>query len=110
MRNAVATPDVEEETEAVVRPRYQPMYNVVLLDDDDHTVKYVIVMMKVLFGHDVEKGYEIAMTVDSEGRAIVLTTTKEHAELKQEQIHAFGPDPDLERCQGSMTAIIEPVE
>jgi ATP-dependent Clp protease adaptor protein ClpS len=39
---------------------------------------------------------------------IVLTTTMEHAELKQEQIHAFGPDPLSKESAGSMTAIIEP--
>ncbi|MGL6073652.1 MAG: ATP-dependent Clp protease adaptor ClpS [Fimbriiglobus sp.] len=110
MRNAVATPDVEEEVESEVRLRYQPPYHVILLDDDDHSFQYVVIMMKVLFGHEVEKGFEIAKTVDSEGRAIVLTTSKEHAELKQEQIHAFGPDPGIERCAGSMTAVIEPAE
>lgn len=31
----------------------------------------------------------------------------ELAELKQEQIHAFGPDPLIPRCKGSMSAEIE---
>jgi ATP-dependent Clp protease adaptor protein ClpS len=44
------------------------------------------------------------------GRVIVCTTTLEHAELKRDQIHAFGPDPLLSRSRGSMSAIIEPVE
>jgi ATP-dependent Clp protease adaptor protein ClpS len=46
--------------------------------------------------------------VDTTGRVIVDTTTKERAELKQEQIHAFGRDPRLATCAGSMSAIIEP--
>jgi ATP-dependent Clp protease adaptor protein ClpS len=51
----------------------------------------------------------MAMEVHTSGRVIVLTTTREHAELKQDQIHAFGPDPFSSReCKGSMTAIIEP--
>ena len=84
---------------AVPRPRAaektkrQPPYNVVLLDDDDHTYEYVIGMLQQLFGYPREKGYQMAREVDSTGRVIVLTTSKEHAELKQEQIHAFGPDP-----------------
>jgi ATP-dependent Clp protease adaptor protein ClpS len=41
---------------------------------------------------------------------IVLTTSKEHAEIKQEQIHAFGPDPRIARCKGSMSAVIEPAQ
>jgi ATP-dependent Clp protease adaptor protein ClpS len=87
----------------------QPPYNVVLLNDDDHTFRYVITMMQELFGYPPEKGFQIADEVHNSGRAVVLTTTKEHAELKQDQIHAYGPDPWASKeCQGSMTAIIEP--
>jgi ATP-dependent Clp protease adaptor protein ClpS len=91
------------------RPKRQPRYNVVLWNDDDHSYAYVIVMMMELFGHSPEKGYQVAQTVDTQGRAIVLTTTKEHAELKRDQIHAFGKDRDIARCCGSMSATIEPV-
>ena len=90
--------------------RRQPRYNVVLWDDDDHTYVYVIQMMQRLFGHDPVLGYEIAEAVDIEGRAICLTTTMEHAELKRDQIHAFGRDADIAACQGSMTSTIEPLE
>ncbi len=100
----------EVETESVTRTQRQPPYHVILLNDDDHSYAYVILMLKELFGHTVEKGFKIANTVDKDGRAVVLTTTKEHAELKQEQIHAYGPDPTIERCKGSMTAVIEPAE
>jgi ATP-dependent Clp protease adaptor protein ClpS len=78
------------------------------MNDDDHSYEYVIRMLKQLFGYPEEKGFQMAKEVDSSGRVIVLTTSKEHAELKQEQIHAFGPDPLITRCQGSMTAVIEP--
>jgi len=99
----VAQPDLEETVQR------QPPYNVILLNDDDHTYEYVIVMLKELFGYPEEKGYLMAKEVDATGRVIVLTTTREHAEFKQEQIHAYGPDPYLGRpCAGSMTAIIEP--
>src|SRR5437879_1777630 len=89
-------------------PAKQPPYNVILLNDDDHTYEYVIRMLRQLFGHNEEKGYLMAKEVDTSGRVIVLPTTKEHAELKRDQIHAFGPDPLLDRCQGSMSATIEP--
>jgi ATP-dependent Clp protease adaptor protein ClpS len=93
------------------RTKRQPPYHVVLLDDDDHSYEYVITMLQVLFGYPREKGTEMAREVDTTGRVIVLTTTKEHAELKQDQIHAFGPDPlCAPRSKGSMTAIIEPAE
>ena len=91
------------------RRKRQPRYNVILWNDDDHTYAYVIAMMQKLFGHPRERGQQIAKTVDTEGRAVVLTTTKEHAELKRDQIHAFGKDGFIEGCQGSMWATIEPV-
>jgi ATP-dependent Clp protease adaptor protein ClpS len=83
---------------------------VVLLNDDDHTYEYVIEMLQQLFGHPPELGFMMAREVDTRGRVIVDTTSKERAELKRDQIHAFGPDRRLARCQGSMSAVIEPAE
>ncbi len=91
------------------KTRRIPPYNVILLDDDYHTFEYVITMLQQLFGYPREKGYQMALEVHTTGRCIVLTTTLEHAELKRDQIHAFGPDPlSSKECVGSMTAIIEP--
>jgi ATP-dependent Clp protease adaptor protein ClpS len=90
--------------------RLQPRYNVVLINDDDHTVDYVIEMMHDLFNHPPEKGFQIAEEVHNEGRCVCLTTTFEHAELKVDQIHEYGPDPRLSRCDGSMSAELEAVE
>ena len=99
----VAEPELKEKV------KRQPPYNVVLLNDDDHTFHYVIHMLKQLFGYPEEKGYQMALEVHTTGRVIVLTTTKEHAELKRDQIHAFGPDEWSTRdCKGSMSALIEP--
>src|SRR5262249_24042270 len=90
------------------KTKRQPPYNVILLNDDDHTFEYVILMLQKLFGHPPERGYQMAMEVHLRGRVIVMTTTLELAELKRDQIHAFGPDPLIERCKGSMSATIEP--
>ncbi len=97
----------EQEDERVKR---QPPYHVILLNDDDHSYDYVIRMLKQLFGHPEERGFQMAKEVDSTGRVIVDTTSLERAELKRDQIHAFGPDPWIERCKGSMSATIEPAE
>src|SRR5579864_4983237 len=99
-------PTPKEQTEE--RVKTQPPYHVVLLNDDDHTYQYVILMLLELFGHPPEKGFLMAQEVDSTGRVIVDTTTLERAELKRDQIHAYGPDPRIERCKGSMSAEIEP--
>jgi ATP-dependent Clp protease adaptor protein ClpS len=108
MSATVTLPELD--TERQQRTRRQPPYHVLLLNDDDHSYAYVILMLKELFGHPVEKGYKIADKVDKDGRAIVFTGAKEVAELKQEQIHAYGPDPTIARCKGSMTAILEAAE
>lgn len=112
-REVVAEPVEQTVLEKRVRrdkkPKRQPRYNVILWDDQDHSFEYVIIMMLQLFGHPEEKGYQIAKEVNSRGQAIVLTTTKEHAELKRDQIHGYGKDSAIRSCQGSMSASIEPL-
>ncbi len=90
------------------RPKQQPQYHVILLDDDDHTYDYVTGMLRKLFGCSPERAFELASVVDNESRVIVDTTTLERAELKRDQIHAFGRDWRIPRCEGSMSARIEP--
>lgn len=85
-----------------------PPYHVVLLNDDEHSVDYVIRMLKDLFGHSRERGAKMAKEVHTNGRVIVATTNLEEAELKREQIHSYGPDPLIQRCKGSMSAEVEP--
>lgn len=97
-------PAVDQATQLI------PPWNVVLLDDDDHTYEYVIEMLRGVFGMTRERAYLHACEVDSSKRTIVLTTSREHAELKRDQVHAYGPDPRIPRCKGSMSAIIEPAD
>ena len=103
-------PELDTEYESEYRVRRQPPYHVILLNDDDHSYEYVITMLKELFGHPIEKGFKLAKEVDETGRAIVLTTTREHAELKVDQIHSYGPDASIARCAGAMSAVAEPSE
>lgn len=106
--SGVATAVETEEAPAATKPRRQPRYNVILWNDDDHSFEYVIRMMKELFGHPEEKGAEIAKEVHTQGKAICFTTAREHAELKRDQIHAFGRDKTSLKSKGSMSATIEP--
>lgn len=103
-----AAPPESKQRQQRRKPKRQPRYHVILWDDNDHSYAYVMVMMQELFGHPLEKGYELAKEVDSSGRAIVLTTTREHAELKRDQIHAYGKDDLIAGCKGSMSCSIEP--
>jgi ATP-dependent Clp protease adaptor protein ClpS len=92
------------------KTKRQPPYHVILWNDDDHTYQYVIAMLMAVFGYQPEKGFSMAKEVDTQGRVIVLTTTREHAELKRDQIHAYGKDDLIAGCKGSMRATIEPAE
>src|ERR1041384_2368523 len=113
---APAAPAAPTKAPAKPRPKRKrrtkklPPYHVVLLDDDDHTYEYVIEMLRAIFGYGIEKGLKLAEEVDSSGRVIVFTPHKELAELKRDQILAFGTDARIASCKGSMTAVIEPAE
>ena len=100
--------EIKRDTKGDTKRKRQPRYHVILWNDNDHTYEYVIIMLRRLFAHPVERGFQLAREVDKRGKAIVLTTTLEHAELKRDQIHAFGADRLIARCKGSMSATIEP--
>lgn len=96
------------ETEVV--EKHAPLYHVILHDDDKHTYEYVILMLMQLFGKSLERAFEHAKEVDTTGVTIVETCPFERAELKADQIHAFGPDPRIAGSPGGMSASIEPAE
>jgi ATP-dependent Clp protease adaptor protein ClpS len=108
--SATSTTAAPAKAKPARKPKNQPLppYNVVLLNDDDHSFEYVIEMLQSLFAHPREMGMRMAQTVDRDGRVIVYTTHKEKAELKRDQIHAFGTDIRVATCAGSMSALIEP--
>ena len=101
-------PVVTTRTKRDEKVKKLPPYHVILHNDDDHSFEYVIAMLQQLFGHPPERGYQMAWDVHTHGRVIVDTTSKERAELKRDQIHAFGREKGHPRCKGSMKASIEP--
>lgn len=106
-----STPAEQQESQVAVEDalQKQPMYHVILWNDDDHTYDYVVHMMVRLFRMNAIDGLKIAKEVDLAGKAVVITTTREHAELKCQQIKNFGPDTELRESLCSMFASIEPV-
>jgi len=89
------------------KPKKEPRFHVILWNDDVHTYEYVIIMLHTVFGYSVEKGFQLARTVDTHGRAVVFTSSLEQAELKRDQILGFGPDPLLAESKGSIIATLE---
>ncbi len=104
MPQPVVTPEIRE----TGREMQTPLYNVVLLDDNDHTYEYVIDMLQKLFIFTLEQAWRHAEEVDHTGRTIVLTCELPAAEFARDQIHAYGPDHRMPRSKGSMSAILEP--
>lgn len=102
-----STAVVEPKTKRDKKKREVPRYHVILWDSDQHTYDYVERMIRELFGHTKEQCHKMAKEVDTKGKVIVLTTTKEHAELKRDQIIAYGKDELMKNCKGSMHSTIE---
>ena len=106
-----AAPDVEappKERDVVeVQEIRLPPYHVILLDDDDHSYEYVIEMLVDLFGHSPVRAFKMAREVDTAGRVVVDTTTRERAELKRDQIQSYGPDWRIAHSRSSMAAAVE---
>jgi ATP-dependent Clp protease adaptor protein ClpS len=100
----IASPATGQET----RDRQSPLYNLVLLDDAEHTYDYVIEMLEKLFALSTADAWKRAVEVDTTGRTIVITCELEAAEFGRDQIHAFGADWRMASSQGSMSAIVEP--
>ncbi len=92
------------------KPKTLPPYNVILLDDDDHSYSYVIEMLGRLFGYSAQRAFKMADEVDRTGRVIVYTTHLEAAELKRDQIRGFGADRMIAGSAGAMSAIVEPAQ
>ena len=91
--STVVETEVENEVATEQRTRRLPPYNVVILNDEDHTFPYVIELLIKLFRHPLQKAEELTLRIHTTGRAIVYTTHKELAELKRDQVIAYGPDP-----------------
>jgi ATP-dependent Clp protease adaptor protein ClpS len=96
------TPDHE------TRTRRQPPYNVIILNDEEHTFDYVIELLGKLFRHPLQTSIELTWRIHRTGRAIVLTTHKELAELKRDQVLSYGADPRMDISTGPLQCYIEP--
>ena len=108
-QSASAVVEVEpEEITAPPQTRRLPPYNVVILNDEEHTFHYVIELLIKLFRHDLPKAKELTWRIHTSGRAIVYTTHKELAELKRDQVIAYGPDPRMDISKGPLRCYVEP--
>ena len=79
----------DTETTEETRTRTIPPYNVILYNDDHHSMQFVVEVLCKVIGCSVERALERMLEAHTSGRAIVWTGSKEVAELKLEQIQTF---------------------
>lgn len=89
MRDSPVTPTSVLEPEVQSRPRLLPPYNVVLENDEHHSMEFVVDVLRKVFGFALEKSVQLMMTAHETGLAVVWTGPKEVAELKAEQMTTF---------------------
>lgn len=78
----------------------------ILFDDQEHTYEYVIEMVTRIFRKPWGRALEHAVEVDRTGRTILATCPLEVAELRRDQVKAFGGDFRLGSVN-SMQAVVE---
>jgi ATP-dependent Clp protease adaptor protein ClpS len=71
-----------------------PPYNVVLLNDDFHTMDFVVEVLSKVFGYKMERCVQLTLLAHVSGRSIIWTGTKELAELKVEQVTSLHEKQD----------------
>lgn len=99
---------VEEDQQT--RTKKLPPYNVIILNDEEHSFPYVIELLVKLFGHPLPVAEALTWQIHTRGRAVVYTTHKEKAELKREQVVSYGADPRMKESKGPLGCYIEPAE
>jgi ATP-dependent Clp protease adaptor protein ClpS len=89
--------------------RRVPPYHVVLANDDDHTIEFVIDVLRKVLGAPLERAVQLTMEAHSSGRAVIWTGPKEVAELKVEQVTTYHEVRSGDGAQlGPLTCTIEP--
>lgn len=104
---AVADPEHVDKTRK--RPRWLPLWYVILHDDNLHTYEYVVEMLCSVFGMSAQRAFLHAVEVDTQKVTIVARLPKDKAILKRDQIMSYGGDPRL-GSSVSMNASIEPCD
>ena len=76
----------------------EPVFQVVLHNDETHTVDYVVVCLQSVFAHNVELAAKIMIEAHQKGRAIAEVEAETSAMDHRDQLRAYG-----------LVATVEPV-
>ena len=90
-------------------PRRIPPYNVILENDDYHSMEFVVEVLQRVLGCPLERAIQLMLQAHTTGRAVIWTGPKEGAELKVEQIRTFNEPRDVDGVKlGPLGCTIEP--
>jgi ATP-dependent Clp protease adaptor protein ClpS len=89
--------------------RRMPPYHVVLANDDDHSMDFVVGVLRQVLGAPLERALQLMLEAHTTGRAVIWTGPKEVAELKAEQVHTFHEVRERDqRDLGPLSCTVEP--
>jgi len=86
----------------------EKLYHLIILNDEEHTVDYVIEMLQAVVGLSASAALACTLEADRTGSSIVQTCGLQEAEHKRDLIHAYGPDWRMPNSRGSVAALVEP--
>lgn len=76
-----------------------PPYSVILHNDDDHAMDYVVAaLVKSVPSLTAEEAVNIMLEAHHTGRAVVITCPLEQAELYRDRIRSFGLGVTIEKA------------
>jgi ATP-dependent Clp protease adaptor protein ClpS len=91
------------------KTRRVPPYNVILLNDEHHSMEFVVEVLCKALGCTTERAVLLMMEAHTSGRAVVWTAPREVAELKAEQMLTFHEVRERDGTQlGPLGVEVEP--
>ncbi len=91
-----------------IKTRRISPFNVILENDDHHSMEFVISVLQKALGYNEQKCFQLMMLAHTSGQAVVWTGTKEVAELKMEQMLSFHEIQPSGKKLGPLGVRIEP--
>lgn len=91
--NQAATPETTPTASTDTRTELDQPWNVIVLNDPVNLMTYVVMVLRKVFGYDLEKARKLMLEVHELGRSNVWTGPRERAEayvhtLQQWQLNA----------------------
>jgi ATP-dependent Clp protease adaptor protein ClpS len=104
---SVAEPRTRPQPET--RTRRLPPYNLILANDDEHSMDFVVGVLRKVLGVPMERAMALMLEAHTSGRAVIWTGPKEVAELKAEQVQTCHEIRDRDQTNlGPLDCTIEP--